>query len=205
MNYAGGISGKQRVHNSSICFNIYVGGMVVSNQVILWGGLIVPWLTLFFMPKEDIKRYIAVGFLATILCIVVIETGISYAWWTIRETTYPFVVIPTYTYGLFPVVSMWLFKYTYGRFGLYLAVDTVLNIVFAFAVLPWLGSRGILDFDAGLIAFIFVSVISIIMYGFQIWQEGVFARSERSCTSPNLQPAAAKPLDQNGEDNDKKQ
>jgi len=29
----------------------------MSNQLILWGMLTAPWLTLFFMKKEDIKRY----------------------------------------------------------------------------------------------------------------------------------------------------
>jgi len=151
----------------------------MSNQVILWGTLIVPWFTLLLMPKEDVKRYLSVGFLSTILCIIVIETGIRYAWWAIRETTFPFAVIPTYAYGFFPVIPMWLLKYTYGRFWLYITIDTIFNIVFAFAVLPWFGRRGIVDFDAGLIVFIFESVIAITLYGFQIWQEGIYVRSGR--------------------------
>lgn len=174
----------------------------MSNEVILWGTLIIPWLSLFFMPKEDAKRYMAVGFLATILSIVVTEIGIRHAWWAIRETIYPLAVIPTYTYGFFPVMPMWLFKYLYGRFGLYLAVDTVLNIVFAFVVLPWFASRGIVDFDGGLQVFIFESLIAIIMYSYQIWQEGIFVRSERTSFLPNLQPAAAKRLDQEEQDED---
>jgi len=166
----------------------------MSNQIILWGTLIIPWLTLFFMPKKDIKRYMSVGLLSTLLSIIVTEIGIRYVWWSVIETTYPFAVIPTYSYGFFPVIPMWLLKYTYGRFGVYLAIDTVLNIIFAFFVLPWFGSRGILEFDGGLMVFIFESVIAIIMYSFQIWQEGIFARSDRKSFSPSLQPAAAKPL-----------
>lgn len=174
--------------------------LIVSNQFLLWGTLLIPWLTLFFMPKEDIKRYMSVGFLSTILCIIVTETGIRYGWWAILETTYPLAVIPTYTYGFFPIAPMWLLKYTYGRFGVYLAVDTILNIVFAFIVLPWFGSRGMIDFDGGIQVFIFESVIAVIMYIFPIWQEGIFVRSERICFSSNLQPAAAKPLDQDEQD-----
>ena len=168
----------------------------MSNQVILWGTLILPWLSLLFMPREDIKRYISVGFLSTIFCIIVIETGIRYAWWAIRETTFPLAVIPTYAYGLFPVFPMWLLKYTYGRFGLYLSVDIILNIVFAFVVLPWFGRIRIVDFDFtdGYIVFVFETVIAIILYGFQIWQEGIYVRFERESFSPRLQPATAKPL-----------
>ena len=172
----------------------------MSNQVILWGTLIVPWLTLFFMPKEDVKRYMAAGLLSTILSVIVTEIGIRYAWWSILETTYPFAVIPTYSYGFFPVMPMWLLKYTYGRFGPYLAVDTVLNIGFAYFILPWFGNRGIVDFDGGLQVFIFESFIAIVLYRFQIWQEGIFVRSEKKNSSFNLQPAAAKPLDNDKED-----
>lgn len=171
----------------------------MSNQVILWGTLFLPWLSLLFMPKENIKRYISVGFLSTISSIIVTETGIRYAWWAIQETTFPFAVIPTYAYGLFPVFPMWLLKYTYGRFGLYLTVDTILNILFAFVVLPWFGRTRIVDFDFndGYIVFIFETIIAIILYGFQIWQEGIYVRSERESFSPRLQPAAAKPLPKN--------
>ncbi|CQR74648.1 hypothetical protein SpAn4DRAFT_1110 [Sporomusa ovata] len=42
--------------------------------------------------------------------------------------------------------------------------------------------------------FIFETVIAIILYGFQIWQEGIYIRSEKENFSPILQPAAAKPL-----------
>jgi hypothetical protein len=175
---------------------------MMSNQVILWGTLIVPWLTVLFMPKEELKRYISAGLLSIILCIIVIETGIRYGWWAVLEFTFPLSVLPTYTYGLFPVIPIWLLKYTYGRFGLYMGIDTILNIIFAFLLLPWFGSRGIVDFDFtdGYIALMFESAIAVVLYRFQMWQEGIFVRSERSHFSASLQPVAAKPLDPGQED-----
>ncbi|SMC86699.1 hypothetical protein [Sporomusa malonica] len=176
----------------------------MSNQVILWGSLVVPWLTLFFMPKEDIKRYLPAGLVATLLCIVVTEVGITKGWWLIRETTYPLAVMPTYTYGAYPVAAMWSLKFTYGRVWLFVAAEIVMNNVLAFIIYPWLARKGIKDFDAddaGYIVFIFASVIAVIVYVFQMWQDGVFARSERTSFSGNLQPAASKPLSQ--ENNDK--
>jgi hypothetical protein len=143
----------------------------MSNQIILWGTLILPWLTLLFMHKNDIKRYIPTGLLSTLLCIIVIETGIRYNWWVIRETTFPFSVIPTYAYGLFPIIPMWLLKYTLGRFGLFIILDTIMNIVFAYIILPWFAHRGIVVFDAELIVLIFESIIAFILYGFQMSQE----------------------------------
>jgi len=166
----------------------------MSNQVILWGTLIVPWLTLFFMPRKDVKRYMSAGLLAAFMSIIVSEVGVANGWWFFRENIYPIAMMSAYTYGLFPIIPMWILKYTYRRLGLYLAVEVVVNTVFSSFVLPWFGSRGIIDFNAGLIAFILASIISIAVYGFQVWQEGIFVRSKRTRFSANLQPLVAKPL-----------
>lgn len=169
----------------------------MSNQVILWISLIVPWLTLFFMPKESIKRFLPAGLLATLLSIVFTEIGIANGWWAIRETTYPLAVMPSYTYGAYPVAATWVLKYTYGRFSIFVVTEAVMNSLLGFLIYPWIGSRGIKDFftgNAGLITFAFASAIALIVYVFQAWQEGVFARSARRSFSAKLQPAAGKPL-----------
>lgn len=162
----------------------------MNNQVLLWGTFIVPWLTLFFMPPKDIKRFLPAGFLVTILCVIFTEIGISNGWWVIRETTYPLAVIPTYTYGAFPVMAMWSYKYTFGRFRLFLVTEAVLNAVLAFVIYPWIAGRGIKDFYSGLyIVFIFASAMALIVYAYLLWQEDLLVRA-----MPNLQPASAKPL-----------
>ncbi|MDP4093659.1 MAG: hypothetical protein Q8920_09900 [Bacillota bacterium] len=150
----------------------------MSNEVILWGTLILPWLSLLLMPKAEVKRYLPAGLLSTIFCIIVIETGIRYSWWAIHETTFPFSVIPTYAYGFFPVLPMWLLKFTYKHFVLYFSLDVIFNIVFAFVILPWFDHRGIVRFSAGLTVFIFEVIISLILYGFQMWMEGIYVHSE---------------------------
>lgn len=151
----------------------------MSNQLILWGTLILPWLTLIFMPKADIKRYISVGLLSAILCILVTEIGFRHSWWAVLETTYPFSVMPPYAYSLFPIMPMWLLKYTFGRFGLYFLVDTFFNLVFSFVIMPWFARRGIISFDNGLLTLILQSIIAVILYGFQKWQQGIYLHSGR--------------------------
>lgn len=72
--------------------------------------------------------------------------------------------------------------------------------MFVLFVFPWFASRGIIEFNAGLIAFIFASILSIIVYSFQMWQEGISTRSEQTDFSPTLPPAAAKPIPKDQED-----
>lgn len=176
----------------------------MSNQLLLWSMLILPWLTLFIMPVKDVKRYISVGLLSGFMSILVSEAGVANGWWYFRETTYPLAMMSSYTYGLFPIVPMWIFKFTYGHIWLYTTVEIIFNAIFSFFVLPWFSIRGFLDFNAGSIAFILASTLAIINYRFQMWQEGIFIRSETTNFSSNLNPAAAKPLPDNRNDDPSK-
>lgn len=146
------------------------------------------------MDRKDVKRYISVGLLTALTGVIIAEVGITAGLWVVRETTFPLAVMPTFIYGTYPVAAMWILKFTYGRFGLYLAVDTIFNFGYTFFIMPWLATRGILDFSASLTAFMITIVHGIALYGFQVWQEGIFVRSERTIFSPILQPAAAKQL-----------
>ena len=42
---------------------------------------------------------------------------------------------------------------------------------------------------------------AVLIYGYQVWQEGIFAQYESSRLSSNLQPAATKPLPQDQDKN----
>jgi len=158
--------------------------------------LIIPWLTLFLVKKNDIKRFMPVAFFSIIISVIVTEAGITTGLWNIWETTFPLSQIPTYTFGIIPVVVIWIFKFTYGQFWLYFVLDCVLNLVFVYLILPLLAGRGILDFTPAPIHIITSVAHDVLLYGYQIWQEGIFARSEQTSLSLNLHPAATKPLPQ---------
>jgi len=87
----------------------------MSNQTLLWGTLILPWLSLLFMKKENIKRFLPAGLLAAFISIFVCDIGVRTGWWVFRETTYPLGLLSSYVYGLFPILPMWILNFTYGR------------------------------------------------------------------------------------------
>jgi hypothetical protein len=47
----------------------------------------------------------------------------------------------------------------------------VANFLFAYLVLTWFARRGIVDYNAALAVFIAATLISLLMYSFQMWQE----------------------------------
>lgn len=143
----------------------------MSNQVLLWSTLVVPWLTLFFMKKSDVKRFMPLALFTLTIIVIVIQMGITTGLWIIRETTFPLVAIPTYVYGFYPVVAMWIFKFTYGRFWKYLITELVVNFILAMFLLPWLDRRGILVFHTPWITFFIVTGVGMLLYIYQMWQE----------------------------------
>ncbi|QDR80314.1 hypothetical protein [Sporomusa termitida] len=155
----------------------------MSNQTILWGMLLLPWLTLFLMPKEDIKRWMPAALFVIATNTIIIDAGVTLKLWEIRENIYPFSEMISYVYGALPVGAMWILKYTYGRFLLYAAAQIMGSLVLIFLVQPVLHRREIFvwlnqDMFSGMGAFIITAIHLIIVYSYQMWQEDVFVRSK---------------------------
>lgn len=177
----------------------------MSNQVLLWGMLVIPWLTLFFMPKKDRKRWMPAALFIIVTSTIIQDAGLTMKMFEMRENVIPFRDQLPMAYGLMPVATMWILQYTYGRFWLYALLELILGFVFAYALLPWLSLRGTQVWIKATALSTFLPSIPhfIAIYLFQMWQEGIFVRSEKGTASTNLQPAAAKPVDQ-GRDEEKK-
>jgi len=164
----------------------------MNNQVILWAMLILPWLTLFFMKKEDIRRFMPLALFTMVVTSIVIEAGITLGLWNIRETTYPLNQTISYVYGFAPVVAVWIFKFTYNKFWIYIAADTVFNLIFGFLFTPWLASRGIKDLlTSRFSVFLIVTGLAVLLYLYQMWQENAWA--EKRVAAYEVQPALKRP------------
>ncbi len=148
--------------------------------------LVLPWVTLLFFDKKDLRRFMPVALLAVITTSIVMETGITLGWWKIKQTVYPLNQTIPYIYGLAPVVTLWVFKYTFRRFWFYLALDSAFNLGFAFLFTPWLVRLGIKEFTTtGLTLFLLITAISLLLYLYQMWQEESLL--ERGLAYPRLQ------------------
>ena len=168
----------------------------MNNQFILWSLMLLPWLTLFLMKKNDLKRFMPVALLGAITSIIFMEAGSTLKLWAIRETIFPLSQILPHHLGVAPVVTIWLFKFAYGKFWRYIAVDAVLNLVFAFVFIPWLAARGIWANINGtyLSLYIIVTIDGIYLYIYQMWQENALVPAVKNLFSRKFQPAAPKPI-----------
>lgn len=148
------------------------------NQLLHWAMFAIPWLSLFFMKKDEIKRYMPVGLFAIVTSILIYETGITFRWWVIDEHAYPLQLMPFHI-GLFPVLTMWVFRFTYRKFWVYLAVEIILNIGFDFGFLGYfLPATGILHFEtmSRIVAVGVTTAHGLLLYAYQLWQDRIFVK-----------------------------
>lgn len=169
----------------------------MNTQILLWSMIILPYLSLLFMKKEDAKRYMPVGIFAALTSILIGDIGVTFGIWVHQQTAYPLNSIMPFDIGLNLALTMWIFKYAYGQFGKYFLVNFILDIGFNFFFFgKFLPSKNILHVVGGSpLQLLTVTLLhAVLLYIYQIWQEGVFAHSRNSSYSPDLHPAAAKPL-----------
>lgn len=173
----------------------------MSNSSLLWSTFILPWLTLFFINQNELKRFLPVAWFTTVLNVLLYELGISLHLWNVAETVYPLTTTPPFFFGAYPVMTLWIFTLSYSRFGLYMTLNVIADAIFAFLFIPWLSARGIAYNSSLNYLAVFLAAISqaVIIYLYQISQEKSLPPIRESY-SAGLNPAQAKPLPK---DNDK--
>lgn len=154
----------------------------MSKQILLWAMVILPWFTLIFMKKEDIKRFMPVGLFSSLISIIAVEIGQNLGWFAFGETAYPFKT-PAYIWGLNIVTTIWLFYFVYGRFWLYLMIDTALNFGFIYLFHVYLlGKMGVFH-EVGITPWenaLITTAFGVLTYGYQVWQDDALKLTGRS-------------------------
>ena len=147
----------------------------MSNKLILWLMLIVPWLTLFFMKKEGIKRYISVTIFTTLLATIFFEMAYTYKWIEIMVAIVPWGHISNVSlvYGPFFITTLWVFYFTFGKFWRYLVTNIVIDVIGAFLITYIFELRKISQLVSlsELHLVLIMVAVALISYGFQIWYQ----------------------------------
>jgi thiol:disulfide interchange protein len=127
--------------------------------------------------------------------IIIVDMGVSWTWWTIKESIYPLNEILPLAFA-FLAIEIWILKYTYGNFILFVITEVLLSFVFILLVQPWLNQRGIwVRINVtNFLAYLPAIIQFILIYLYQMWQEDALVPAMKNFFSPKLQSAATKPL-----------
>lgn len=148
------------------------------NQIILVAMIILPWVSVFFMDRYSLKRFMPVAILASLLVTIIFEIGYVYDWWKIQSGILPWDIITSVplTYGIFLVGTLWIFHLTFDRgFWTYLITNILFDGFYSFIILNvliWFGIYRLVNMgNFGI--FMLMFMLSLIIYLYQKWQEGV--------------------------------
>lgn len=143
---------------------------------IIWSSFLVPWLSLFFLDKQTIKRFMPVAIFASLLVTVQNELAYTYKWWVVKETILPQIITYfPFVYGAFLVGTIWIFYFTFGNFKLYLLINLAIDALFAFPLNEWFESLGLyklVNYTNWEILFTF-TLMAVLIYLYQLWQQEV--------------------------------
>ncbi len=169
----------------------------MNNQVYSWALFLVPWLTLVFMKREEIKRYMPVTILAALVATIIHDVGINYGFWEVLTPSPPLYQMLPYYYGLLPLMAMWIFKFTNGRIWRYIVANLAFDVFFAYYFLGvWLPAQGLFRLT-GITSFqvLLINVVHFsVLYVYQKWQEGELLPVRETSFNKDLNPVAAKPF-----------
>ena len=143
----------------------------MSNQVIILLMFIVPWLTLFFIGKHNLNRFISAGLFTAVTSGIIYQMGLIFNFWYFKEISFPLIMS-----GALPVAAMWILRFTYGRFWIYTLTNAFFDLGFAFVLFPWFSRTEILGIGpwTGLIVYVINFIHAASIYGYQLWREGGF-------------------------------
>lgn len=141
------------------------------------------WFSLPFVGKESIKRFFPASLFMAIIVRVVNIIAKKRKWWWWYEKVHPSVagVFP-FMWGPFLVGSIWILKYTYGKFMRYMGLNLLVDAVFTYGIEPYLQRFGIASLvrmkKSGLM-YVF-TVLAFLLYGFQFVKEKGFGKRKTS-------------------------
>lgn len=150
------------------------------SKIVSWLILIVPLLTLFFLNKKQLKHYMPVGILSSFLMALYNIVAYNDNHWIIKVNIISWLE-PLFTpgiFGIFFVITIWVFYFTYTRLWIYLITNIVIDFMFAFFPIHYILQNKLDIYELINITpwgrfLIFVS-FSIVIYCYQKWLEEVF-------------------------------
>ncbi|MCH6264217.1 hypothetical protein [Neobacillus citreus] len=142
---------------------------------------ILPWLSISLLGRKTLKRFLPGGIFMSLYLIAEGRFAEKKKWWWFPYSVKPNVLaeLPLIL-GPFLVGSLWILKFTYGKFNLYLLVNIIIDSIFTFIGLNWLKKIGyvsLVRLNKFQLSLVFL-IKSFVLYGFQVVYEKCFPQNE---------------------------
>jgi hypothetical protein len=143
-------------------------------QLLSWILLIAPWLLLIPLDSKRLRRFLSVAFLTALIETIHQQMIQVWDWATITSNVFFLTNVASFTYGLLPVVTIFVFYFTYKKVWLFFGTNLVIDAIQAFIIGPLIFEKfGLAKLNSmshfGLFLFIYSSVP--IIYIYQRWYD----------------------------------
>ena len=136
--------------------------------------VVIPWLSLIFLGKRDIKRYSIAGFVIIIFEIINHKFGQKRNWWMFFDKRKSFLTneLP-FSIAPYMPLSMWLLKLSYGNFKKFLGLNAIADGLFAFVFINLFKKMKIVGLYRlnNFQFFFYLYYKAFLLYGVQYWVE----------------------------------
>ncbi|MED3574189.1 hypothetical protein [Cytobacillus praedii] len=142
--------------------------------------MILSWITIPFVGKASIKRFLpAALFMAFIVRVVNFIAKKRKWWWWYEKIHHSVSGSFPFVWGSFFVGSLWVLKFTYGNFMKFMGLNLAVDSIFTYVIEPYLQKFGIASLvRMKKIQLMYVfTVLAFLLYGFQLVKEKVFLKN----------------------------
>jgi hypothetical protein len=136
--------------------------------------IVVPWLSLLFIGKHNLKRFSLAGIVIVLVEIINHKIGQKRKWWIFYDKRKSFLKneLP-FSIGPYMPLSMWLLKFSYGNFKKFVLLNVIADGLFAFPIITFIKKMKILRLNKlnNFQFFLYIHYKAYILYGVQYWYE----------------------------------
>ncbi|WML26736.1 hypothetical protein [Neobacillus sp. OS1-33] len=132
--------------------------------------ILIPWLSLLFIGKSNMRRYSFSGIFIVIFEIINHLYGHKRNWWKFYDKRKAFIKdeLP-FSVGPYMPISMWLLKFSFGNFKKFVLLNAISDGLFAFIIIDVLKKLKIVGLNrlSHFQFFIYLHYKAYLLYGVQ--------------------------------------
>lgn len=132
--------------------------------------IMIPWLSLLFLGKRNLKRYSLAGIFIVVFEILNHIYGHKRKWWKFYDKRKSFIKdeLP-FSVGPYMPLSLWIFKFSYGNFKRFVLLNVIADSIFAFYIMDLLKKIKIIRLNRlnHFQFFIYIHYKAYLLYGVQ--------------------------------------
>lgn len=149
--------------------------MIKNTKLLLGAMMVIPFLSIPLIGKKSFKRFMPAGIFISLVVGAVSVMARKWKWWWWYEKLHTRIPGITPFIGPFFIGSIWILKFTYGKFTRFVLINLIVDSLFTYVFVNYLTKSGI----ASLVRMkkIHLSLIffieALLLYGFQYVKEKV--------------------------------